>query len=303
MARHEGTGKYRAVRREGTGKHRATRREGTGKHRTQRGRRRPDSEAIGWKEAKESKAEWEHELGVAAEVQACLLPSKKPQLPGYDLYSYYRPAKEVGGDYYDFFPIDNERLGIVIADVSGKGIPGAMVMAATRTLLRVLGPQCGSPAETFRQANYYVSRDVARGMFVTAILAMLNVRTGEMTMCSAGHNPAVVYLERKGACRLWNPEGIALGFDKGPTFDRVLRESKLQFEPGDRVVMYTDGVVEAMNSRNQQYGEARFYRFVLDHARMSSKEFVWELVRDLEEHTGRADQYDDITIVTLRLEE
>lgn len=241
------------------------------------------------------------ELSIAADIQASLLPPKIPQLPGYDIYTYYRSAKEVGGDYYDFIPIDHERLGLVVADVSGKGIPGAMIMASTRTLLRLLGPQCGSAAETLRQTNVQVSRDIKRGMFVTAMFAILNVRTKELAVCSAGHNPMVVYRDRLTRIELVNPGGMALGFDKGPIFDRTLQEKTIRLDPGDRVVMYTDGVVEAMNERSEEFGEERFYRFVLTHARMQSKDFLRALAMELDKYKGSAPQHDDITAVSFRV--
>jgi sigma-B regulation protein RsbU (phosphoserine phosphatase) len=253
------------------------------------------------KKDQKAKEELQADLSAAAEVQASLLPERIPQIPGYDIYAYYRSAKEVGGDYYDFFPLDAERLGLVIADVSGKGVPGAMVMAATRALIRVLGPMSGSCSETLKQTNFHVARDVRRGMFVTAIMAVLTIKTRQMTVCSAGHNPMVVYKEKAQKCGLLNPGGIALGFDKGPIFDRILKESTITLEPGDRVVLYTDGVVEAMNVKHEEYGDDRFYQFVLTHARMTSKDFVRALVRDLDEHKGKAEQHDDITIATVGL--
>ena len=241
------------------------------------------------------------ELDAASEIQASLLPPKIPNIPGYDVFPFYRSAKEVGGDYYDFFPIDREKLAMVVADVSGKGIPGSMVMATTRTTLRILGPECETAAETLRQTNKLVAKDMSRGMFVTVIFAMLNVRAREMTVCSAGHNPMVVYRERTGKCELVNPAGIALGFDKGPVFDRTLKEYSTRLEPGDRVVMYTDGVVEAMNENQDEYGDQRFYDFAREHARMRSKDFALAVVRDIERHRGAADQHDDITISTFRV--
>jgi sigma-B regulation protein RsbU (phosphoserine phosphatase) len=243
----------------------------------------------------------EHDLNAAREIQANLLPSKIPQLPGYDVFPFYRSAKEVGGDYYDFFPLDRERLAMVVADVSGKGAQGAMVMAQTRTVMRMLAPEAGSASETLMRTNYLIAREIKRGMFVTAMFSILNVRTRELVTCSAGHNPMVVFRERANECELVNPNGIALGFDKGPVFDRTLQEVTTQLEMGDRVVMYTDGVVEAMSERHEEYGDDRFYEFVKQHARMRSKDFVNSLVRDLDEHKGRAEQHDDITISTLRV--
>jgi len=245
--------------------------------------------------------ERQRELGDAGEVQAGLLPQRIPRIPGYDIFAYYRSAKEMGGDYYDFIPIDHERLAIAVADVSGKGAPGAMIMACTRTLLRMLGPQCRSAAEMLRQTNVQVARDIKRGMFVTALVAILNVRTRELRVVSAGHNPMVLCRHGSGKALLVNPNGIALGFDKGPVFDRVLTEGKLTLEPGDRFVMYTDGVVEAMNDKNEEYTEERFYKFVHQNTTMPSKEFTWALVADLDAHKGDAEQHDDITIVTVRV--
>ncbi len=241
------------------------------------------------------------ELDTAQEIQANLLPQKIPQIPGLEMFPFYRSAKEVGGDYYDFFPIDGERLALVVADVSGKGIPGSMVMASTRTILRILGPQCATAGELLRQTNSLVAKDIRRGMFVTAIFALLNVRTKEMTVCSAGHNPMVLYRERTASIELVNPNGIALGFDGGPIFDRTLQETVTKLEPGDCVVMYTDGVVEAMDPKGDEYGDDRFYAFVKEHARMRSRDLVQATIKDLDAHKGTADQHDDITIVTFRV--
>ncbi len=300
MAKQGDTRWARAVRGQGRAKPKPG---GTGGHSRVAGSRVAAKRAQKAKEAKEAQEELNRDLGAAAEIQACLMPPKMPQIPGYDVWTAYLSAKIVGGDYYDFFPVDKERLGIAVADVSGKGIPGAMVMASTRTLFRVLGPQCGSAAETLRRTNYHVARDIKRGMFVTAMLAVLNVHTREMEVCSAGHNPMVVYFKRRGRIGLMNPAGMALGFDKGEIFDRILVESRLRLELGDRVVLYTDGVVEAMNSKNEQYGDDRFYKFVLRNAHMTSKDFVRALTRDLDEHKGEAEQHDDITIVTFKVTE
>jgi len=264
-------------------------------------RREADAARKSVEKALELERRLKTELSSAATVQASLLPVRIPQIPGYDIFPFYRSAREVGGDYYDFLPIDREHLAMVVADVSGKGIAGSMVMATTRMTFRILGPQCGTAGETLRQTNMHVARGIGHGMFVTAILAVLNVRTRQMTVCSAGHNPMVIYRERTGQCELAKPRGIALGFDNGPIFDRALKEYATRLETGDRVVMYTDGVVEAMDEKKEEYGDERLHSFVRDHARMRSKDFVLALVRDLEAHRGDAAQHDDTTIVTFRV--
>lgn len=242
------------------------------------------------------------ELDTAREIQAHLLPAKIPQLPGFDIYQAYSPAKDVGGDYFDFIPVDRENLGVVCADVSGKGIPGSMVMGSTRTVVRMLAAGNTSASDTLAQTNAIVARDINRGMFVTAIYGVLNVRQKTLTVASAGHNPMVLFRARSGKCELVNPAGIALGFDKGPIFNRTVKEQTIQLYKGDRVVMYTDGVVEAMDEQHEEFGDERFYKWVQANARGKSRDFVRALLRELEEHRGRADQHDDITIVTVKVE-
>jgi serine phosphatase RsbU (regulator of sigma subunit) len=242
------------------------------------------------------------ELDTAREIQAHLLPAKIPQLPGFDIYQAYSPAKEVGGDYFDFIPVDRENLGVVVADVSGKGIPGSMVMGSTRTVLRMLAAGNTSASDTLAQTNGIVARDIKRGMFVTAIYGVLNVRQKTFTVASAGHNPMVLFRARSGKCELVNPAGIALGFDKGPIFNRTVKEQTLQLYKGDRVVLYTDGVVEAMDERHEEFGDDRFYKWVQASSRVKSRDFVRALLKTLEQHRGNADQHDDITIVTIKVD-
>jgi len=242
----------------------------------------------------------ESELNAAQEVQANLLPPRIPSIPGYDIFPHYLSAKEVGGDYYDFIPVDKTHLGFIVADVSGKGIPGSMVMYGTRTILRMMAPDNGSAVDTLKKVNYWVAQDIKRGMFVTALYCILDVRTRELSVCSAGHNPMFLYRERTGQVEEINPHGIALGFDPGPIFNRTAKEQKVQLQKGDRVVLYTDGVVECMDEAHEEFTEERLVRFVKENARMSSKDFVRYLTRVLEEHQGKAEQHDDITIVTFR---
>ncbi len=242
------------------------------------------------------------ELDTAREIQAHLLPAKIPQLPGFDIYQAYSPAKDVGGDYFDFIPVDRENLGIVVADVSGKGIPGSMVMGSTRTVLRMLAAGNNSASDALAQTNAIVARDIKRGMFVTAIYGVLNVRQKTFTVASAGHNPMVLFRARSGKCELINPAGIALGFDKGPIFNRTVKEQTIQLYKGDRVVLYTDGVVEAMDEKHEEFGDDRFYKWVQVNSRVKSRDFVRALLRELEGHRGNADQHDDITIVTVKVD-
>jgi serine phosphatase RsbU (regulator of sigma subunit) len=244
----------------------------------------------------------EHELAIATEIQTKLLPDRIPQIPGYDLYSFYLSAKEVGGDYYDFLVVDPTHLGIIVADVSGKGIPGSMVMTMVRSLIRLASHRETSPAETLKKVNRILAKDIRRGMFVTAIYAVLDVQRKVLTVSSAGHNPMVYFDSRRATSRLVNPAGIALGFDKGRTFDENIKEEAIDLSPGDRIALYTDGVVEAMNERSEEFGMERFLAIVNASAGASSKDFTSAVVQALERHRGKAEQSDDITITTLKVE-
>jgi len=243
------------------------------------------------------------EINTTREIQAHLLPAKIPQLPGFDIFQAYISAKEVGGDYFDYIPVDRENLGIVVADVSGKGLPGAMVMAQTRAVLRMIATGNTSASGTLSQVNAVIARDIKRGMFVTMIYGILNVRQKTLTVASAGHNPMVLLRARTGQVELVNPAGIALGFDKGPIFNRTIKEQTLQLYKGDQVVLYTDGVVECMDVKHEEYTDERFYRWVQTNAReKKSRDVVNGLIKELESFRGEAEPHDDITVVTVRVE-
>lgn len=242
------------------------------------------------------------DLSILKEIHAKLMPEKIPQIPGFDIFTGYYCAREVGGDYYDFIPVDRDHLAFVIADVSGKGIPGSMYMGYTRTILRMMAAENLSPADVLSKTNYHVAKDIKRGMFVTAMYSIVNVRTREMIVASAGHNPMVIWRAATRTHEFVRPNGIALGFDKGPIFDRTVREQRLKLNRGDRVVLYTDGVVEAMNESHEEFTDEALVNFVKQHAEIKSKDFVRLLLKALDEHKGAAEQHDDITLTTFRIE-
>ncbi len=257
------------------------------------------------REARDQEREVERlnsELKLAEEIHAQLMPNKLPDIPGYDIFTCCHCAKEVGGDYYDFIPVDQEHLAFIIADVSGKGIPGSMVMGTTRTILQMMASMNLSPADVLSKTNHWVSRDIKRGMFVTAMYLIINVRTRKMTVASAGHNPMVIWRQRTRTHELVRPNGIALGFDRGPIFNRTIREQVVQLEHGDRVVLYTDGVPECMSEAHEEWGDEALYKFVRQYAERDSKQFVRLLTKALQKHQGNAEQHDDITVTTFRVE-
>ena len=239
------------------------------------------------------------ELDRAGKIQLNLLPGRLPRIRGFDIRVAYRSAKEVGGDYYDFIPIDRDNLGMVVADVSGKGFPGAIVMASARAALRLLAKGRPNAKDTIIRLNRFISEDVkGTGMFVTMLYMVLNMKTLTIQVVNAGHNPLILW--RDGATRLVNPKGIAVGLSGGEVFANRLEEDLIQLQPGDRLVAYTDGVVEAMNERREEFGEERFVELVEKYAERTSAEFVNQLMHALERHQGRAGQHDDITVVTVK---
>ena len=251
-------------------------------------------------EAEIEKEKMEHDMQVGREIQQNLLPKSLLKIPKYDLHAYYDSAKEVGGDYYDLIPIDKTHLGVIVADVSGKGIQGAMIMTIMRTVMNIASIGNLSSKGCLARTNRFMADRIKRGMFVTAFYAILDCAKHELVFSSAGHNPMVVYRAKTNTIETLNPTGIAIGFDKGPLFERTIKESDIKLEPGDRFILYTDGVPESMNEAHEEFTDQRFFDFCLENSTLDSKTFVQNLVDDVASHQGKAPQHDDITIVTFR---
>ena len=239
----------------------------------------------------------ERDLDVAREIQYNLLPPQTPRVRGFDIHCSYRPAKEIGGDYFDFLPVDDHHMGITIADASGKSIPAALVMSTTRAILRFVAPGSISAAETLTRVNAVLSVDIPVGIFVTAFYLILDPVARTMTCASAGHTPLLI-ARTDGTVEIVNPGGIALGFDRGTIFERSIREQRVQLAEGDRVLLYTDGVVECVNPANEEYSDRRLREFLRRNRELSSHDFIGALLADLDRHRGVADMRDDTTIVT-----
>ncbi len=242
----------------------------------------------------------ERDLSIATRIQSSLLPEKLPQISGYQLAAHYVPAKEVGGDYYDFIALDGHRYGIVVADVSGKGIPGSLVMTMTRSLVRMAAHSHPRVCELLGQVNSNLSRDMTRGMFVTLIYFDFSPTDGRLQVGRAGHNPAYLYQAQKGSIGQIQPSGIALGMDAGPLFDQNLQVGQFYLESGDFLVLYTDGVIEAMDVDGNEYTPERFVAVleaVKDH---DAQTIVQAVIDDLAEHTAGAEPSDDVTLLVLK---
>ena len=240
------------------------------------------------------------DLAIASEIQQAILPRVFPPFPEIadklDIAASMTPAKDVGGDFYDLFRIDDERIGFVIADVSGKGIPAAIFMAVSRTLIRATGVRGGSPAECIAYSNKLLAAESVDCMFVTVFYGIININTGEINYCNAGHNPPYVLkhdgkvepLPTMGDCMVGAIDGLPY------------HEATLQLEKGDALVMYTDGVTEAMNIDYKQFGEERLEETLEDVAMHNCQEMVDAIKSDVAAFAGEAEQSDDITVLTLK---
>jgi sigma-B regulation protein RsbU (phosphoserine phosphatase) len=243
-----------------------------------------------------------HELGIAAKIQSGLLPKGKPHLEGFDIAAHYQPKGAVGGDYYDFVRIDDDRLGLVVADVSGKGVPASMIMTEMRTALHIMSFAAPSPKELMGYINRRIHADIPRNMFITAVYGILDRRDRSFTFVNCGHNPTVLWRHSSGRAESLSVAGMALGPDAGPRFDSAAQEFRIELAPGDRVVLYSDGLTEAMNPKDEMY-EERFLEIMGLTQGRSSREYIEEILDDLARFRDGREQPDDLTIVTARLEE
>ena len=240
----------------------------------------------------------ESDLRIAGEIQASMLPRTFPPFPNrkeVDIFATIEPAKEVGGDFYDFFFVKENKLCFLIGDVSGKGVPAALFMAATRTLLKNEALRDISPGEILSQVNNTLCPDNDACMFATIACAILNTETGEVELSNAGHNPPLIYRGNRGFEFIDVPKGIAAGVIEDTGYDKI----KLTLKPGDIIFLYTDGVTEAMNPEGELFSEERL-RQCLSELKPKDAENVINLVRaEITTFVREALQADDITMLAL----
>ncbi len=258
-----------------------------------------------FKEAQKNLLEQERfqqEMQVAQEIQHTLLPRETPNIEGYELASFYRSAKEVGGDYFDYVWVDDNILGIAVADVSGKGIPGSLVMTMIRTALRLEARGNRSAVDVMSKVNSFVTRDMKKGMFVTMFYIILNSRQRVINYSSAGHNPLILYREENQQIYFLKPRGFPLGIDLPDPglFAKSLTQDNVSLKKGDLLLVYTDGITEAMNSRREQFGEKRLLEVMHQYHDLSADEFMNKLSQELEKFTENYPQNDDITCVAIK---
>ena len=241
----------------------------------------------------------DEELNTASEVQRILLPEKDPEIRGYRVSGLNVPASLVSGDYFDFFEIDAEHLGVVIADVSGKGVPAALITAMCRSVVRASAIDTLSPSLVLSKANLQLFPDIREDMFISLAYAVLEADNPEIKLARAGHDPPLHYRASEQTVTAVQSPGIAIGIDAGNVFDKAMQDQKLELLPGDILLLHTDGVNEATNQHGEEFGLERLYQN-LTKAAPKGAAAVIESIRDaVEQFTGNVTQSDDITLVAL----
>ena len=257
---------------------------------------------------KAEKERLEQELRIARSIQMSLLPQGSLVFPGVSLCGYCEPAREVGGDYYDFLPLDGTRIGILIADVAGKGTSAALYMAELKGLVLALSQRHASPRDLLIDANRIISKHLDARSFITMTYALVDLTARTMTISRAGHCPLVYvpgpHAESRTA-RALQPDGMVLGlqFDTGDIFSRTLEELTLPLGAGDLFLLYTDGISEAMNAEGDYFGDARLADLAQLHADLSSDELSARILGEVKAFAGTAAQHDDMTMVLLKIED
>jgi sigma-B regulation protein RsbU (phosphoserine phosphatase) len=247
------------------------------------------------------KQRMEEELSIARDLQTSMLPAVCPEIGGFKIAAISTPAREVGGDFFDFIEMGTDRVGFVVGDVTGKSVSGALVMSASRSVFRMLSEERLTVGEIMIRANRRMNKDVKKGMFVALLYAVLNSENRTLSLCSAGQTQPIHFFAKSGEARLVETEGDA--FPLGILEDVEYEETRVQLTPGDRVVFYTDGIVEAMNGQNEMFGFERLVEVVQGSRAMTADALLKEIVDRVNAFAGSAAQHDDLTVIVVSVEE
>lgn len=238
------------------------------------------------------------ELEIASKIQQSFLPDSMPNIQGIDIAAKTIPARIIGGDFYDFIPITKNKWGIAIADVSGKGVPAALFMALSRTLMRASVAVTASPSETISHANSLILRDSKTNMFVTLFYAVLDLDNFNFKYSNAGHNPPLLISHEDYHVTLLKTQATALGIAE----DIKATTEEINFKGGDTLVLYTDGITEALNDKGERFDIERFKDIFTEHnsAKLSAQEMVARAEKEIKLFAGNQPQFDDITIMVIK---
>jgi serine phosphatase RsbU (regulator of sigma subunit)/putative methionine-R-sulfoxide reductase with GAF domain len=238
----------------------------------------------------------EHEIQLARQIQQTFLPERLPEYPDWELAALWKTARQVGGDFYDVIELPDKQLGLFIADVSDKGIPAALFMALTRTLVRAAVSETSSPAEALQRVNNLIIPDNQQEMFVTAVYAVLSLKTGELTYANAGHNPPLWMRNQRSEIESLTRTGMALGVVEGT----LIEERTIQLEPGDNLLLYTDGLTEAFSPQEELFGVERLHQLIQANLTLSAHELLGTIEAAVNTYMGSLLPDDDLTMLAVR---
>ena len=242
------------------------------------------------------------ELDIARGVQQSFLPVKMPEIEGLDIAALCKPAYETGGDYYDVIRLNDHQVAITIGDVSGKGIPAAFYMTFTKGILHSLCHETDSPGELLIKANRLFCENANKGTFISLVYGILDLQKKTFTFARAGHNPIIRVNKKTGETEELKPVGLGLGLTKEAPFERNIKEVELSLTPDDTLVLYTDGIVEALNTSNKFYGNKQLIDSLKGHLDKSSSDILHHLMTDVLNFIGTAKQHDDMTVMVLKVD-
>lgn len=241
------------------------------------------------------------ELHIAREVQESFLPVKTPEFEHLELAAICKPAYETGGDYYDVIRLDDHRIAVTIGDVSGKGIQAAFYMTFIKGILHSLCREIESPAELLKKTNRIFCENAARGVFISLVYGIIDLEKQEFHFARAGHNPILRVNGQTGSVSELQPRGLGIGLAIGHPFDSNIEETKLELDKEDLLILYTDGIVEALNENHTFYGSHRFNNLLVRHSEASAANILEAISEDINSYIGNAKQHDDMTMIVIKL--
>lgn len=255
--------------------------------------------AMAHQEAAEKK-QIEIELRSASDIQRILLPARPPEMPGLTIAGKNIPARVLSGDYFDYIPLEDGGLGVVIADVSGKGTAAAIITAMCRSAMRFSAQVTATPSATLAAVNRQLYPDIREDMFITMIYLTISPQDGRMRLARAGHTRPLVWRKQTGKVETLNSGGLAVGIDKGNVFERVTKDLDFHLETGDTLLLYTDGVNEATDPQGEEYGEERLHATLAALAPQGPQAVIDGLITRVDEFCGGRRGHDDITLVVIQ---
>ncbi len=242
----------------------------------------------------------DHDLEIARDIQRILLPAEAPAINGFQISGINVPARQVSGDYFDYIHVDDERLGVAIADVSGKGVPASLIMAICRSVLRAEAVRNPSPADVLRKVNLQLYPDIKEDMFISMAYLILDHERNGIMLARAGHDAPLLYKQESQTVTPVKSPGMVVGIDSGNVFDRLTADFAIRLERDDCLVLYTDGVTEALNTEGDEFGLERTIQAVRASASNGAPAIVKKLIGDVRNFTGSHPQNDDITLIAIR---